>query len=132
MPSFLRSVLCASSPTSNAVADVDQKTSSTPPSPPSLPPIPVRSTSTPLRNGQPCTPLCLRCPKCQTATVNWTKFNSHLASCAEGRPISCSLYWCSTCSMVSTEKGLLEEHVLSEHDSKVRYIGSRYRCLSEP
>uniref|UniRef100_A0A5K3EIW1 C2H2-type domain-containing protein n=1 Tax=Mesocestoides corti TaxID=53468 RepID=A0A5K3EIW1_MESCO len=125
VPLFLRAFLFGS-PTS-------AQPPSPPKTPPALPPVPLKSsTSLPtvgLRNGQPCTPLCLRCPKCQMATASWSRFHNHVTLCDEGA-FAFNLYWCPRCSTVSTEKSLVEEHVQTAHDITVPVIHEKFEQAS--
>ena len=141
MPSFLRSFLFANF-TQPQVLDSDE------PTPVSTSVVGALSTSnvvaemtpaaasiSPSGNSVDNLPLCLRCPKCQLATANWSRFHSHLDTCVNSGAISYTLYWCPSCSTVSTEKGLIEEHALIEHDTQVSFslvisfiFRSGYRC----
>ncbi|KAM7541418.1 hypothetical protein Aperf_G00000037154 [Anoplocephala perfoliata] len=71
------------------------------------------------RPGNPadCLALCLRCPKCHLATTDWSRFESHLNSCVTD-PITYTIFWCPECSTVSTERGLIEEHALAQHETQ--------------
>uniref|UniRef100_A0A0X3NME3 C2H2-type domain-containing protein n=1 Tax=Schistocephalus solidus TaxID=70667 RepID=A0A0X3NME3_SCHSO len=86
----------------------------------------------------PARPLCLRCPLCGFTTLHWDSFSRHAFNCLntslpstrpskaedsagvaapESNPClyTCSLYWCSVCSTVSTERSLVVEHIEFAH-----------------
>ncbi|KAH9286069.1 hypothetical protein ECG_00908 [Echinococcus granulosus] len=121
VPSFLRSFLfeklvqpqaLSSSETTSAPSAVSFLTSIS---------AAVVTTANPSRKLAECVSPCLRCPKCQVATANWSRFQTHLSLCIENS-ISYYLYWCPSCSTVSTEKGLIEEHALAVHDTQVSVV----------
>lgn len=121
VPSFLRSFLFEKPVQLQALTS--SETTSAPPAVSFLISSATATTtpSAPSRKLAECASPCLRCPKCQVATANWPRFQTHLSLCIDNS-ISYHLYWCPSCSTVSTEKGLIEEHALAVHDAQVGFF----------
>ncbi|VDO03909.1 unnamed protein product, partial [Rodentolepis nana] len=68
-----------------------------------------------------CKALCLRCSKCNFSTRIWKRFESHLNSCDTGT-FTYTIYWCNGCSIVSTERDLIVEHIQIKHNSEVSFL----------
>ncbi|KAL5111316.1 hypothetical protein TcWFU_001160 [Taenia crassiceps] len=121
VPSFLRSFLFEKPVQLQALTS--SEATSTPPAASFLTSSTTAATTTAAPSKKPaeCVSPCLRCPKCQIATANWSCFQTHLSLCIDSS-ISYHLYWCPSCSTVSTEKGLIEEHALTMHDAQASVI----------
>nr|VZI35042.1 unnamed protein product [Spirometra erinaceieuropaei] len=136
VPSFLR---CFTSKSDASTAQSHSQESSLPYMSPSSYALPGSDAAAgKLRIPPPARPLCLRCPICGFTTLHWDYFSRHAASCLrsalpptqpskaedstgavvpESNPClyTCSLYWCSVCSTVSTERSLVVEHIEFAH-----------------